>query len=145
MNPSTTMMRNANRSRQRPRTTLLLAALAAHMTVGCSGIHTHKASGEEIVMTQEEFSQYVEHVFRYHNQVMSELMEASADRPELETNEASELNTAEKKMLSACEPLNEVVSESLSGETVGINLKLDLVDAVPACENASKQVEDLIP
>jgi hypothetical protein len=139
------MMSNAHRSRRRPRTTLLLAALAAHLIAGCSGIHTHKASGEEIVMTQEEFSQYVEHVFRYHNQVMSELMEASADRPELESNEASELNTAEKKMLSACEPLNEVVSESLSGETVGINLKLDLADAVPACENASKQVEDLIP
>ena len=127
-----------------PRNAPFLAALMVQLTA-CSGIHTHKASGEEIVMTQEEFSQYVEHVFRYHNQVMAELMEAAVDRPELESNEASELNAAEKKMLSACEPLNEVVSESLSGETVGINLKLDLVDAAPDCENASKKVEDLIP
>jgi len=96
-------------------------------------------------MTEEEFSQYVEHVFRYHNQVMSELMETSDARGEQEPHDDYRLSTAEKKMVKACEPLNEVVSETLSGENVGIQLKLDLIDAVPACERASRDVEELIP
>ncbi len=96
-------------------------------------------------MTEEEFSHYVEHVFRYHNQVMSELMENSVERADQTTSEEVRLSTAEKKMVKACESLNEVVSESLSGENVGLQLKLDLVDAVPACEKASQEVEELMP
>jgi len=96
-------------------------------------------------MTEEEFSKYVEHVFRYHNQVMSELMENSIDRAEQASAEERRLSTAEKNMVKACESLNEVVSETLSGENVGLQLKLDLVDAAPACEKASREVEELMP
>lgn len=112
---------------------------------GCAMVHTHKSSGEEIIMTEEEFSKYVEHVFRYHNQVMSELMENSIDRAEQASAEERRLSTAEKNMVKACESLNEVVSETLSGENVGLQLKLDLVDAAPACEKASREVEELMP
>ena len=119
---------------------LFLLSLSA-----CAMVHTHKSTGEEVVMTEEEFSQYVEHVFRYHNQVMSELMETSVDRVDLTSADEIRLSTAEKKMVKACESLNEVVSETLSGENVGLQLKLDLVDAVPACEKASQEVEELMP
>jgi hypothetical protein len=48
-------------------------------------------------------------------------------------------------MVNVCEPLNEMVSETLSGGSTGLKLKMKLADAVPACEEASQAVEDLIP
>ena len=96
-------------------------------------------------MSKDQFAQYVEHVFRYHNQVMTELMESSEERVEQSPATASALKNAERSMISACEPLNEVVSETLSGENVGLKLKMQLSDAVPACEAASQAVEKLIP
>lgn len=111
----------------------------------CSTVTTHRSNGEAIVMTKAEFEKYVEHVFRYHNQVMSELIEMSVDPPDQDLSEARRLMLAEKQMVSACRALNEVVSEALSGENVGLRLQLDLVDSVPACEEASHAVEDLIP
>ncbi len=112
---------------------------------GCSTITTHDSAGEAVTMSQEEFAQYVEHVFRYHNQVMSELIESAEDRAGQNAAETRRLDAAEKSMVDACEPLNEIVSESLSGEEVGLTLKMDLADTVPACEAASKAVEELIP
>lgn len=122
-----------------------MVALLAGVLTGCATITTHKRTGEEMVMTREEFEHYVEHVFRYHNQVMSELIESAEERTELSAAEARQFSAAEMRMNTACEPLNEVVSETLSGENVGLQLKLELVDAVPACEEASKVVDDLMP
>ena len=123
-----------------------LSALGlAVLVAGCNTVTTHKPSGEEMVMTQEEFGQYVEHVFRYHNQVMSDLIESNDALTEQTPRERVDLKTAERSMVAACQPLNEVVSESLSGEKVGLTLQLDLIDAVPACEAASKRVEGMIP
>jgi len=122
---------------------LWLAALT--LLSGCTTVTTHKPSGEEVVMSQEEFAQYVEHVFRHHNQVMAELIETTLDRADQDPREALKLSTAENRMISDCEPLNELVSETLSGENVGLKLKMKLVDAVPACEEASQAVEELIP
>ena len=48
-------------------------------------------------------------------------------------------------MVSSCQPLNDIVAEEMSGEQVGIDLKLDVIDAVPACEAATLHVEDLMP
>lgn len=122
---------------------LWLTALA--IVSGCTTITTHKPSGEEIVMSQEEFAQYVEHVFRHHNQVMAELIETSLERADQDPADAHKLTTAEHNMVNACEPLNEMVSETLSGENVGLKLQMKLVDAVPACEEASQAVEELMP
>ena len=130
---------------RRTRLRAAAGALALGLLLGgCATITTHGPSGEEIVMTQEEFGQYVEHVFRYHNQVMSELMEAAEDTAERPAHQQA-LKRAEQTMIHACEPLNEVVSETLSGESVGLGLKASLIDAAPACESASRAVEELIP
>jgi hypothetical protein len=118
---------------------------AATLLSGCTTVTTHKPSGEEIVMSQEEFAQYAEHVFRHHNQVMTELIESSLERGEQDPGEAKKLSAAESNMVNVCEPLNEMVSETLSGENVGLKVKIKLADAVPACEEASQVVEELIP
>jgi hypothetical protein len=111
---------------------------------GCT-ITTHKPGGKKMVMSQEEFADYVEHVFRYHNQVMNSLIESADERGEQDSAEARELSAAEAKMIEICQPLNEVVSESLSGKSVGLQTEMELADTVPACEEASQVVEELIP
>jgi hypothetical protein len=95
-------------------------------------------------MTHEEFAKYVEHVFRYHNQVMAELIESAAERDEHSSKTFQELTRAEKQMVTLCEPLNEVVTETLSGENIGLNLKMKLVEAAPACESATQHVDKLL-
>ncbi|MFZ4653457.1 MAG: hypothetical protein D4R76_03610 [Methylococcus sp.] len=111
----------------------------------CNTVTTRKSTGEEVVMSQEEFSKYVEDVFRHHNQVMAELMAASTDRIDQPAAESKELEQAEKDMVRACEPLNEVVTETLSGETLSLKLKMTLSEAVPTCDKATNRVEDLVP
>ncbi|MEN9681962.1 MAG: hypothetical protein RLZZ627_1855 [Pseudomonadota bacterium] len=95
-------------------------------------------------MTQEEFAKYVEHVFRYHNQVMAELIESASDRTERSSRTFKDLTFAEKHMVTVCEPLNEVVTETLSGQNIGLQLKMKLVEAAPACESATQIVDKLI-
>jgi hypothetical protein len=118
---------------------------AATLLAGCTTVTTHKPSGEEVVMSQDEFAHYAEHVFRHHNKVMTELIESSLERAEQDPIEAHRLSKAESKMVNVCEPLNEMVSETMSGGSTGLKLKMKLVDAVPACEEASQAVEELIP
>ncbi len=132
-------------TRNRASTLLRLLALipAALSLAGC--LKVHMANGKDLVMTEAEFSKYVERVFRYHNQVMNELIESGEDPEALDSEEARRLAAAEAKMVEVCNPLNEVVSESLSGEKVGLKTEMALVDAVPACEAATHTVEDLMP
>ena len=123
---------------------LAIASLTA-LLLACSSITTHKTTGEEVSMTQEEFEKYVEKVFRYHNQVMNDLIETATDRASQTVEESRKLDAAEARMVTMCRILNEIVAESMSGENPGFKLKLDLIDSVPACEAASKTVDDLIP
>ena len=125
--------------------TISLITTTLAVASGCSSVVTHNSNGEAVTMSQEAFSQYLEQVFRYHNQVMSELIESSDDRSDQTSSQNWLLADAEKKMVALCEPLNEIVSESLSGENVGLKLNMGLVDSVPACEEASKRVDDLLP
>ncbi|CAL1240520.1 hypothetical protein [Candidatus Methylocalor cossyra] len=119
----------------------LLALLMA--PTACTTVTTHTASGKKLVMSQEQFSRYVEHVFRYHNRVMNQLIDAGQGAKSPKDAEA--LSAAEAKMVETCRPLNEVVSESLSGQSLGLQTELELVDTVPACEAATRTVEGLIP
>lgn len=117
---------------------LLLISL---LLVGCSSIRTHRPGGEEVVMSEEEFSRYFEEAFRYHNQVMSELIEFASEMKEHPAKNPKKLAEAEKAMITACEPLNEAVTETLEGHGLSLSLKLVLAEAVPACRGASAAVE----
>ena len=122
----------------------MILILAALLLAACSTVTTRKSSGEEVTMTQEEFAKYVEHIFRYHNQVMAELIESASDQPEQSDRLFKELTRAEKQMVTVCEPLNEVVTESLAGESIGLTLKMKLAEAAPACESATQIVDKLL-
>jgi hypothetical protein len=96
-------------------------------------------------MNQREFAEYVEHVFRYHNQVVNELIELSGTSDDIDDEDAAELAKEEAHMLQVCASLNDVVSESMTGQDTDFQAKMRLVDAVPECEAATRKVDDLLP
>ena len=111
--------------------------------VGC-GVNTHTAEGMPVRMTKEEFADYVERVFRHHNNVVNELILATSlsDDPELEL--PSGLLAAEKLMVAKCQPLNDMVSATIEGREMSTWSKLLLIDQVPSCAKWSQRVEGLI-
>lgn len=94
-------------------------------------------------MTEEQFAAYVEHVFRYHNRVMSDLIDATGDESELDDN-GDRLADAEERMNEACEPLNEVVSAAAVSQGASFWTKRKLPEAVPDCEDATHHLEFLL-
>lgn len=111
--------------------------------VGC-GVNTRTAEGMPVRMTKEEFADYVEQVFRHHNNVVNELILATSlsDDPELEL--PGGLLAAEKSMVAKCQPLNDMVSATIEGREMSTWSKLLLIDQVPSCAKWSHRVEGLI-
>lgn len=122
-----------------------LAGVFCLLLAGCTSVTTHQPGGGEVVMSREEFEHYVEQVFRYHNQVMNSLIESASERSEQSADEARKLSAAEQEMISTCQPLNEIVSDSMTGQSSDLKLKMGLSETVPACEKATQAVDDLIP
>ena len=94
-------------------------------------------------MTRKQFAAHVEHVFRYHNEVMNELI-THADELPAERNDADALRTAEENMDMACAPLNEIASAEIMAESASFWTKRKLPRAVPACEAATHHLEGLL-
>ena len=108
----------------------------------CSNIHTKTPEGISITMTEGEFAAYVEHVFRHHNKVYSDLIDCLTMVDEADaTSTDEELKNAEVAMLNACLPVNEIVSASTEGRDLGMRSKMRLVQAVPDCEIATRRLE----
>lgn len=91
-------------------------------------------------MTQAQFAAYLEHVFRHHNKVMNDLINASSELPE----DGDFLSSAEEHMAHACEPLNEVVSAEATSQATSYWTRQRLPDAVPECEAATVHLEILL-
>jgi len=120
---------------------VLLIAIVL-LGVACSQIHTKTPEGKPVVMDQEEFSAYVEHVFRHHNTVVNELLFATPSGLEASDDPVA---TAEVKMDRACQPLNDTVLASATGLSPDYWTKMKLADAVPECEAATRILEKLFP
>lgn len=122
----------------------VMAILCGLPLMACS-LTVHTPGGSTRTMSQSEFAEYVEKVFRYHNQVVNELIETSGESDDMDDEESAELAKEEAHMLQVCASLNEVVSESMTGQDTDFRAKMRLVDAVPECEAATRKVEDLLP
>jgi hypothetical protein len=124
----------------------LVIILPGIMLAACSYIHTTTPTGVPQDMTQQEFADYVERVFRHHNTVYNSLItELALENPDYNDTENAELHKAEKDMLTVCAPLNEVVSARAEGRQLDMASYMKLTSSVPACEAATERVEDLIP
>jgi hypothetical protein len=90
--------------------------------------------------SREEFTRYVEGVFRLQNSMTSEIMAL------LETDDAKNhdvLLQAEQQMQEACGPLNEYVSRESDGLNIGFFLSRRVEKSAIDCEQAAQKVNSL--
>ena len=91
--------------------------------------------------SREEFTRYVEEVFRLENSMTSEIMALQ------ETDDVKNLDTlsaAEQHMQEACGPLNEYVSRDIDGLSIGIFLRRRVEKSAIDCEQAAQKVKSLL-
>ncbi len=92
--------------------------------------------------TKEEFSLYVENVFRLQNSVTSDLMELQETDP---INNRDVLLKAEQAMQEACAPLNEYVSRESDGSSIGLFLRQKVEKTAVDCDQAAQRVKQQLP
>lgn len=121
------------------------AALALPLALcACVGVNTRNADGEPVRMSRDEFAEYAERTFRYHNRVLNDLITATSFGDESGLEDAA-LIRAEERMAARCQPLNEMVSATIEGRELSYWAKIRLLDSVPDCVAASRAVEARIP
>ena len=86
--------------------------------------------------TKEEFTRYVEKVFRLQNSLTSEIMALpEADDTVLQ---------AEQSMQEACRPLNEYASREKDDLNIGLTLLRSVEKSAIVCEQAAQKVQSLL-
>ena len=91
--------------------------------------------------SREEFTHYVESVFRLQNSMTSEIMAL------LETDDAKNhdaLLEAEQHMQEVCGPLNEYASRDSDGLNIGLFLRRRVEKSAIDCEQAAQKVKSLL-
>ena len=91
--------------------------------------------------TMEEFTHYVEDVFRLQNSMTSEIMELQEND---ELNNRDVLLKAEEHMQATCAPLNEYVSLETEGLSTDISLLKRVEKTAVDCEQAALKVKALL-
>jgi hypothetical protein len=128
----------ANRNR-------MTAILTLSLATGCAKVVMHTPTGQELAMTPEEFTGYVQQVYVHQNRVMSQLIRSTGDFVEDDFDEPAQLTAAARKMVRACAPFENIVAASLLTEVSGKGPDLKLADSVPACDFAARDVESVMP
>lgn len=106
---------------------------------GCAGpfLGGYGAKGQ----SKEEFTRYVESVFRLQNSMTSEIMVLQeAD----DTRDHDALLQAEQRMQTACAPLNEYASRDIDGLSIGLFLRRRVEKSANECEQAAQKVQALL-
>ena len=92
-------------------------------------------------MSREEFTRYVEVVFRLQNSITSEVMILlESDDPQKHEG----LLQAEQQMQEACRPLNEYASRDIDGLSIGLFLRRRVEKSAIDCERAAQEVKSLL-
>ncbi len=117
------------------------AIFALPLVLGaCVGVTTRDVDGEPVRMSREEFADYAEQTFRYHNRVVNELIIQTSFGDESAAADPA-LIRAEERMAERCQPLNNMVTATIEGKDLSYWAKIRLLDAVPECAAASRAVE----
>jgi hypothetical protein len=90
--------------------------------------------------TKEEFTRYVESVFRLQNSMTSEIMAFL----EADVSNHDDLLEAEQHMQEACAPLNEYASRESEGLSTGFLLSRRVEKSAIDCEQAAEKVKTLL-
>jgi hypothetical protein len=110
---------------------LFLSACSTHL------MGSYGAKGQ----TMEEFTHYVEGVFRLQNSMTSEIMELQEND---ELNNRDVLLKSEQTMQETCAPLNEYVSLETEGLSTDVSLLKRVEKTAVDCEQAALKVKTLL-
>ena len=111
----------------------IFLALTMLLFVGCATKGNSGTNGQ----SREEFTRYVESVFRLQNTMTSEIIALQGND---EGNNDITLYQAEKVMQVTCAPLNEYVSRQTEGSDTGLFLSRQVEEAVVGCDQAAQKV-----
>lgn len=120
-----------------------VAGLALLLTLGgCATVET--LDGRHLRVTSGEFRDYAQEVFRRHNRVISDLLNAldvlERDEPALHAR----LLAAEAAMLKACAALNERALAARDKDDSASRARLAVARSVPGCDEQTRAVEKLL-
>ena len=138
-------MKSSNENRLQAAITTLLILLLGVSLAGCTTVRVRYPDGSLKSMSRESFAAYTEAVFRFHNRVVNDVIVASSLFGEQLLESDQTLLDAEAAMARTCQPLNNMVSATIEGRELGFFQKLQLLEAVPACEEASQAVDAILP
>lgn len=111
---------------------------------GCATVVMHTPSGQEIEMSPEEFKKYLEQVNSLNDQVTGALVRSMGECSDDEVEDPAQLMVAARRMVRVCEPFKQIISASLLTPLTGKEPNLDQVNSVPACQEASEEVQELM-
>lgn len=130
--------------RSLPLPALLFIALIALPATGCAILFNRPQGSEIEFMSAREFRGYTESVFRHHNRIQNDLMMLMPEIEETRPETHRRLLRAERPMLEACGPLNEVVARHVDGGEIGFFRRLKLPLDVTDCDRQTRRVEKLL-
>ncbi len=118
----------------------LIGLLITILLSGCSlpFFSGYGANGQ----TREEFTRYVETVFKLQNSMTSKMM-AFTENDEKPAN-LDALVQAEQRMQKTCEALNEYAERDSDGLSVGLLLQRRVEQTAVDCEKAAKELQVLL-
>ncbi|MDD1617117.1 MAG: hypothetical protein LUQ28_11680 [Methylococcaceae bacterium] len=118
----------------------VIGLLMAMLLSGCSlpFFSGYGANGQ----TREEFTRYVENVFKLQNSMTSQMM-ALAENDEKPKN-IDALLQAEQRMQKQCEALNEYATLDSEGSSASLLLQRRVEQSAKDCETAAKNLQSLL-
>ena len=118
----------------------VIGLLMAMLLSGCSlpFFSGYGANGQ----TREEFTRYVENVFKLQNSMTSQMM-ALAENDEKPKN-IDALLQAEQRMQKQCEALNEYATLDSEGSSASLLLQRRVEQSAKDCETAAKDLQTLL-
>jgi hypothetical protein len=119
-----------------------LVQTVSFFATGCATVTTISPDGQKTTRSREEFESYVESVFRRQNQASLEVGQLLNEG--LNAEDSAALETAERRMLSACSALNEVVRKEMDQTDPGILLEMEVRDTIGDCDFATRILENLL-
>lgn len=131
-------------SRGRPARAALTVVLLGAAVAGCAHVLVQRPGENPEFMRRSEFKRYTEGVFRHHNQVHGLMLLVLPDLEEGEPDQFGRLRVRERKMLSACDELNEAVLMQRKGERPGFFGRLLMPMRVTDCDRETRHSERLM-
>ena len=117
----------------------LLVSLALFLG-GCVG-SVQTLDGQRLRVGSKQYSDYVLAVFKRQNSTLTELFDVYDT---VNAEDAERLDTAEQRMIEACETLNSVAVDHRDGKSTDLGVLLSISSSVRACDQATRDADQLI-